>query len=132
MARARLVSFNGSTWMAPLSIVALTSPCSTSCSAPLGPFTLTVWPSTFAVTPEGTGTAFLPIRDMVFLLSCPPPSEHGAEHFAANVGVACIVVRHHALRRRNDRNAQAVVDARQVAHGDIHPAARLGDTRHLA
>jgi hypothetical protein len=26
--------------------------------------TLTVWPSTLAVTPVGIGTAFLPIRDM--------------------------------------------------------------------
>ena len=33
-------------------------------SAPFGPFTLTVWPSTLAVMPEGTANAFLPIRDI--------------------------------------------------------------------
>src|SRR5262245_12687462 len=34
-------------------------------SSPFGPFTLTVWPDTVAVTPDGTGTGFLPMRDIV-------------------------------------------------------------------
>jgi phosphoribosylaminoimidazole-succinocarboxamide synthase len=37
---------------------------STVSSSPLGPLTLTVWPSIDTVTPEGTGTGCLPIRDM--------------------------------------------------------------------
>ena len=66
MARARLVSARGSTLTSPLSTVAATSPCSTSESAPFGPFTLTTWPSTLAVTPAGMATGFFPTRLMVF------------------------------------------------------------------
>src|SRR5271154_3366850 len=105
--------------MAPLSIFTVTSPGSTRASAPFGPFILTVCPSTAAVTPVGIATGFLPIRDIV------GPLEHGTEDFAADIGVACGMVRHHALRRRHDGDAEAVVDARQVLHRDVDAAARL-------
>src|SRR3954453_3366243 len=105
------------------------SSCSTSCSAPFGPLPLSISPSTFAVTPVGTITAFLPIRDMA--VSSISGSEHRAEHFAANVGVACVVIGHHALGGRKDRDTQAVIDARQIAHRDIDTAAGLGDSRHF-
>ena len=50
----------------------LTSICSGQVkdSSPFGPFIFTVCPSTVAVTPAGTGTGFLPMRDMSFLTRC--------------------------------------------------------------
>src|SRR5262245_62086713 len=107
MARARLVSARGSTLIPPFSIFTTMSSGTTYCSAPFGPFSFTVWPSTLAVTPDGTGTAFLPIRDMTV-----PSLEHRAENLAAHIGVAGHMVRHHALGSRHDRYAEAVVDAR--------------------
>src|SRR5712691_2518481 len=119
MARARLVSLFGLTVTPPASSLAATSSCSTSSAAPLGPFIFTVWPSTLAVTPEGIGTGFLPMRDM------PVPLEHRTEDLAAHIGVAGGVVRHHPLGGRNDGNAEAVVDARQILHRSIDAASRL-------
>ena len=42
------------------------------------------------------------------------------------------MIRHHALRGREDRNAEAVIDPRQVLHRHIDPAAGLGDAGNLA
>src|SRR6516164_4203406 len=121
MARARLVSSRGSTLIAPFSIFTTISSGTTYCRAPFGPFILTVWPSTLAVTPDGTGTAFLPIRDMTV------PLEHRAQDLAAHIGVAGRMVRHHALGGRDDGHAEAVVDAREIPHRRIDAAPRLGD-----
>jgi hypothetical protein len=38
-------------------------------NSPFGPFIFTVWPATVAVTLDGTGTGFLPMRDMVVTFS---------------------------------------------------------------
>src|SRR5262249_19934389 len=119
MARARLVSERGSTLIAPWSIFTTMSSGTTNCRAPLGPFIFTVWPSMLAVTPDGIGTAFLPMRDI------PVPLEHRTEDLATHIGVAGGVVRHHALGGRNDCNAKAVVDARQILHRSIDAAPRL-------
>src|ERR1700704_1533657 len=110
MARARLVSTRGSTLISAPSTLATTSPWSTSETAPLGPFTLTTWPSTLAVTPEGTATGFFPTRDMILFHWHPTrtisrssyrpvrfKSEDRAEDFSAHIIVARIVIRHHAL-----------------------------------
>src|SRR5262245_65601799 len=64
MARARLVSARGSTLISLPCTVAVTSLCSATAMAPLGPLTLTIWPSTVAVTPEGSAMGFFPTRDM--------------------------------------------------------------------
>src|SRR5215217_258752 len=85
-------------------------------SWPLGPFTVTVWPSMVTVTPEGTATVFFPIRLI---------SVHPAKDFAADVGVASSGVRHHATGRRQDRDAQAVLHRLQVLDGRVDAAARL-------
>ena len=53
--------------------------------------------------------------------------EHLTEDFAADIGVARLGVRHHAPRRRQDGDAEAVIDARQVLDLGIDPPARLGD-----
>src|SRR5262245_10427243 len=131
MARACWVSLRGSTRTPPPSSFADTSPCRTTCSAPFGPFTLTVWPSILAVTPEGTATSFLPTRDMVSFPSF-RALEHRAEDFAAHVGVARVMVGHHALGRRYDRHAETVVDARQVSHRHVDATPGLRDPCDLA
>src|ERR1700719_3160423 len=59
-------------------------------------------------------------------------SEHRAEDFAADIGVAGVVVGHDTLRRRDDGDTEAVVDARQVLHRGVDAAAGLGDALDLA
>src|SRR5216683_567720 len=133
MARARLVSARGSTRTSPFSTLASTSPCSTSDSAPFGPFTVTVWPSTLAVTPEGMATGFFPTRDMALVSrSAGSRLEHGAENLSAHVVLAGIVIGHHALGRGQDRDAQPVIDAREGFHRGVDPPPRLRHPRNLA
>src|SRR3989442_8350097 len=91
MARARVESSRGVSAISPFSCVTAISSATVQASSPLGPFTLTVWPSRVTVTPAGTEMVFLPIRDI---------SIHPAEHFAADVGVTGGVVGHDALGRR--------------------------------
>src|SRR6266545_529288 len=148
MERARLLSLRGSTCTAPFSIFTATSLDRTTSRAPFGPFIFTVWPSTFAVTPVGMATAFLPIRDMSsFLVSplqfahilvgepVPTSPEHALEHraqdFAADIGVARLVIGHHTLGRGDDRDAEAVVDARQRLHRGVDAPAGLRDPLNL-
>src|ERR1044071_2436771 len=71
-----------------------------------------------AVTPAGTLTGFLPMRLI---------SEALREHFAADILLARFRVGQNAARRRDDRNSQAVADARQILSPGINPAAGLGD-----
>ena len=88
-------------------------------SSPFGPFTLNFVPSTPAVIPFGTGDGlFSDFRHTA-------PSEHRAENFAAHVLLASIVVGHHALGRRQDRDAETVVHARQLLDGRIDAPAGL-------
>src|ERR1700733_4522760 len=87
-------------------------------SSPLGPFTVTVWPSRVTVTPLGMATAFFPIRDI---------SVDPAEDFAAHVRVARGRVRHDALGRRQDRDPEAVLHGLQVLDRRIDATARLRD-----
>src|SRR3954466_7634613 len=96
-------------------------------SVPLGPFTFTVCPSTVAVTPDGIGTGRLPTRDMLY-----PFSEHREENFAAHIRVARVVVSHDSLRRRQHRNAETVVDPRQVLHRGVYAPAGLRHPLDLA
>src|SRR5215813_6172054 len=119
MARARLVSERGSTLIAPSSIFTTISSGTTDCRAPFGPVIFTVWPSTLAVTPDGIGTAFLPMRDM------PLPLEHRTQDLAAHIGVAGGMVRHHTLRGRDDCDTEAVVDAGQILHRHVDAAPGL-------
>ena len=52
------------TVMVPSELVTVMGSATTWLSWPLGPLTVTVGPSRPTVTPEGTGTGFLPMRDM--------------------------------------------------------------------
>src|SRR6202140_4138596 len=54
-----------------------------------------------------------------------PSSEHREENFAAHVGVTRLVVSHNSLRRRQNRNAETVVHARQVLDRGVNPPPRL-------
>src|ERR1700730_15762851 len=125
----RLVSPRFSTVMLPLSSLAPTSSVRMSESWPFGPFIFTRWPSTAAVTPEGIATGLLPIFDMN---SLPDSSEHRTENFAADVLLARVVVGQHAFRRRQNRDAETVIDARQVSYRHIDAPARLRHARDLA
>src|SRR5271169_6423727 len=112
IARARLLSLFGAMVTAPSAIVAVTSPLTGSVSLPLLPVTVSTWSARATWTPAGIATGFLPIRDMAF--SSPLASKHPAEDFAADLGGAGLAIRHHAARRRQDRDAEPVIDPRQV------------------
>src|ERR1700744_113784 len=123
IAWASFVSVRGSTEIAPFSNFTATSSGTVNDNSPFAPFTETRWPSTLAVTPEGTATGFFPIRDIVCFLK--PASEDLAEHFAADIGFARGMVGHHALRCRDDGDAETVADARHAVDGCVNAAARL-------
>src|SRR5262249_44394437 len=62
--RAALLSLRAFTATELFSTATAMSSAAVKESSPLGPFTFTVWPETEAVTPLGTGTGFLPMRDI--------------------------------------------------------------------
>src|SRR5881394_1611881 len=96
--------------------------------SPFGPFTRTVEPFTSTVTPEGIGIGFFPIRD----ISCDLLSPHQRHDFAANLPGACFLVRHDALRRRDDRDAQTATHARQLLCARIAAQTGTRDALHVA
>src|SRR3712207_5179080 len=129
-ARAVLDSSRGLTATAPFSRATDTSSGTTNDSSPFVPFIFTIWPSTLAVTPDGTATGFLPTRDIFespWFCADASALEDLAEHFAAHVLLPGLVIGHHALRRRENGDAEAVSHARHGVDGSIHAAARLGD-----
>ena len=73
------------------------------------------------VTPAGTGTGYLPTRDMTVTL------EHATEDFAANIGGARFRIAEHAARRGQDGDTETGIDARQFLDLGIDAAAGLGD-----
>src|SRR5688572_31374655 len=94
--------------------------------SPFGPFTVILCPSICALTPLGSGTGFLPIRDIVR-----PLPDH-REDFTAHAGGAGFAVGHEALRRAEDRHAEAVLDARDLARLDVAPEPRRRHPLQLA
>src|SRR5437667_12470802 len=99
-------------------------PYTTLFRSPFGPFTVTVRPATCAVTPWGSGTGFLPMRDM-------PLPDH-REQLAAHAGGTGFAVRHQALGRREDGHPEPVLHARDLARLDVAPQPRGGDALQLA
>src|SRR5215207_8112115 len=93
-----------------------------SCRLPFGPLTNRILSSVLAVTPDGSATGRLPIRDIL---------KHLRQDFAADVLLAGLAVRLHAARGRHDDRAEAVADARQLAGGRIDAAARLRHARQM-
>src|SRR3954465_8537141 len=135
-ARASFDSLRGLTATAPLSMATETPSGTTSDSSPFWPLIFTVWPETVAVTPDGTATASLPIRAMPVLpwlgSRAPCRSEDLAEHFPAHVPLSRLVIGHHALRRRDDGDAEAVGDARHRVDRRVDAASGLRHPLHGA
>src|ERR1700712_654094 len=117
IARARVLSSRGVSVSSPFSWATLISSTTVHASWPLGPLTVTVWPSRVTVTPCGIATAFLPIRDILI---------DPEKDFAADIGVAGGGVGHDALGGRQHRDAEAVLDRLQVTDGRVDAASRLG------
>src|SRR4029079_18393141 len=92
-----------------------------SVSAPFAPFTVTVPAAIVALTPCGRLTGNFAILDM-FL-----SSGDDAEHFAALAGAARLALGHHALRRRDDRDAEAAQHFRQLVLAAVVAQARARD-----
>src|SRR2546426_1989539 len=89
-------------------------------SLPLGPSTLTRFPSTCTFTPGGMRTGFLPIRDMA------RPLPHVGEHFAAHLLLARLPVGQQAPGRRHDGHAHAGQDRGDLVVGHVDPPAGGG------
>src|SRR4029453_1043755 len=99
----------------------------TRCSrAPLGPRTLTSWPSTVTSTPAGIATGNLPIRD-TSLTSSVRHSPDVRHNFAAHAVVVRLFVGLQALRRGDDGNAEPAQHLGYPSRRGIHPNARFGD-----
>src|SRR5512147_2372763 len=94
MMRDCWVSTTGFTHTLPSFTDTSTSDRIGSFSVPSLPFTVATPPATSTVTPCGIATGFLPTRDISILL------EHAAQHFAADIRRARVVLRHHAPRGR--------------------------------
>src|SRR5262249_1958082 len=102
------------TAIAPSASRTLTSPGSTVRSSPSLPLAVTTWPSTATCTPAGTGTGCLPIRDI---------SEHRAQNLPAHACLPRPRVGQDAARRRDNGDAEAVIDLRQIGDPGIDAAA---------
>src|SRR5690606_2864137 len=87
---------------------------------PLGPFTVTVWPSMVTSTPAGTVTGSFPMRDM-----SSTPSPDVGEDFPAHAVLLRLLVGLQAARRRDDRDAEAAQDPGQVVVLGVHPQTGL-------
>src|SRR3954451_570145 len=88
---------------------------------PLGPFTVTTLPSCLTSTPFGTGISFLPIRDIG--ISLPDL----AEDFAADAALDGFLSGQHAFGGRDDGQAEAAEDARDLLLVAVDAAARARD-----
>src|SRR5213592_1898332 len=119
MALASRDSLAGSKESLPSLLATLTSAFCTSDSVPPAPLTL-IWSSLIDTsTPCGTATGIFPTRD-IFLSF---PLGDVAEDFATDTGCAGLAVGHHALGRRDDRHAQAVLHLRNGADALVHTQA---------
>src|SRR5258705_12707137 len=103
------------------SCLTVTLGCFRTSRLPLGPFAVTPVGVILTSTPLGISTFFRPIRDM--------GSPDLAQDFTAHAALARLAVGHHALRRRQDRDAEAVADLRHLLGRDVLP---LAGTRHPA
>src|SRR3972149_2807542 len=124
MARALCVSSRIEISISLLSSFAMMASTSTCLSSPLGPFTLTSWPFTAAVTPPVTATGLLPMRDMDQPSSELVPLEHVAQDLAADILGPRPCIRHDAFRCRQDGDAKPVGDRGQILDRGINAPAR--------
>src|SRR5919107_2778190 len=95
------------TWSAPSSERSTAIGAATVCeSEPLGPLTLTVWPSIATSTPLGTGIGSRPIRDIVRSLLLPDVGED----FPAHALLGRLLVGQQHGGRGDDRHTEATQD----------------------
>src|SRR5690606_37399821 len=78
-------------------------------------------PSTFTVTPAGSGIGRFPSLDM-FL---PPLLADSAQQFATHPVAAALAIALDALAGRNDRTAHTAKDSRQPVSSGVDPATGL-------
>src|SRR4051812_35601101 len=109
IASASVDSFAGTKLSLPSSFLTVTSGLSLRTSVPFAPLTV-FWSAVIATsTPCGTAIGIFPTRDM----SAPSSGlRDEAQDLAADAVLARLAVGHHALRRRDDGDAQAVHDLR--------------------
>src|SRR4051812_7793168 len=91
-------------------------------SSPLGPFTLTVWPSMATSTPPGTAIGSRPIRD---IFAAPLPDV--GEDFPTHALLVRLLVGQQPGGRGDDRHAQTAEHLGQGVRLRVHPQAGLGD-----
>src|SRR5262245_47171822 len=123
---ARGVSTRGLSTILPPSSATAISDGTASDDLPSLPLMATFCPATCTLTPLGTVTGCLPIRDIDCSL------EHLAEDFAAHVLGARLGIRHDATRRRQDRDAQPAIDLGQIRDLRIDPPAGCRNPRDLS
>src|SRR5829696_2787548 len=92
-------------------------------SLPFGPSTKTFEPLTSTFTLAGMAMGCFPIRDIKSAVELPDV----AEDFPAHVFLARILAAHHALRGRDNRNAEAVAHARNLGRTHVIAQARCAD-----
>src|SRR6185312_3735231 len=99
-------------------------------SDPLAPLMVMESPARVAVTPCGSSTGALAIRDILTSLLTRAgyaASGDDAQHLATVPGGARLAVGHDALRRRDDHGAHATEDLRQLILAAVDPQARTAD-----
>src|SRR5689334_2844882 len=105
----------------PLLFSTLTRPFSGWVRVPSGPLTVIDDALIATSVPAGTAIGILATRDIVYSLS------HVAKHFATDAGCTCFTVGHHTLRGRDDCDAQAVHDLRDLVLALVDAQARTGN-----
>src|SRR5690606_30488757 len=121
-------SFSRSTCRAPsLSTTRTWRASSGRLMVPLPPLMDTASALMVAVTPCGRGTGCLATRDME-VSACSVGSGDDAQHFAAVTGGTRLLVRHHALGRGDDGDAQPAQHRRQLVLALVDTQARPADT----
>src|SRR4051794_14366851 len=122
----RRSSLGRATAMTPSSCETVMGSATTWVRVPLGPFTVTFWPSMLTSTPEGTGTGSFPIRLIVFVLLSPDVGED----FPAYSTLGGLPVGQQAGRGRDDRRAEAAEHPGQTGRLGVHAQAGLGHPAH--
>src|SRR5579872_2994247 len=137
--RCSLASLGRTTVSVPFSMLYERSGLRRRTSVPFGPFTVIVPSSAgVTVTPAGTAIGRFPIRDMFISRGRPacgsPPcqlicSARGlpdvAEDFSADALLARVAIRHDAVRRGEDRDAETAKHARHLLLAAVDPQAGL-------
>src|SRR3954447_3416545 len=123
MARLRRSSSGRRSCTVPSSARSTVIGSTTVCDrVPFGPLTVTVRPSMATSTPDGTVIGSFPMRDMVS-----NPSPDVGEDFAAHAVLVRLPLGLKAVRRRDDRDAEAAEDPGQIGRLRVDPQAGLGD-----